>query len=342
MGFLKESSNQSSINLDITETPKLVRPAAVAPKAIWVHRVPSVGTMGPDGKFVGIRRFRYEVCTSNGRSGAGCFLCNTPDPLWHKLPPEDQVNRKSQRVDFPKACRFLLPVFSHLDNAMFIMEGGSQLYENMDKWYDLQSNAQKDLRRCDWQVWKEGAKKQTRYKTDRLDASAYSFTAEQVEEAKKLLSVALSGFNPTDPAKLQLIITGQDEERQDTVDTTTYGLPGPQEPLSLPQDTYQVTAHGQQMVTFNTSATASAMPVPVPVPVAVPTVTRGPAPKSALDAFTSWVNEQKEFQGMGIVNFMLPVVKQELGHAEYQKCTPEQLEALKAALSNKLTAVRRK
>jgi hypothetical protein len=59
-----------------------------------------------------------------------------------------------------------------------------------------------------------------------------------------------------------------------------------------------------------------------------------------VDAFSSWLNSQPEFQGMGMIQTLLPILKKEVGHAEYYKLSEHQLETLRMALESKLGEMR--
>lgn len=343
MGFLKDSSSPETFYLEVTEDGTLNRPLAQKPQSVWVHKIQAVKTMGPNNQLTVIRGFGFETCTATGRNGVGCVLCNTPDPLWHMLAEDERTNRQGKRVDFPKTPRHFLPVFNHTLQTVKILEGGNQIFEEMDKWYDAQSPANQDLRRCDWQISKTGKGKMTRYKSVRMDASAFTISQELQNEAIAVMTKALEERRPTDPAKLMAKIRGE---------SGAAALPegGPvQVQMALPAQTAAAPAFQAPV------AAVPAVPFPqftqVPTlpqvaPPAIPQTAVVPAVQAAsqdiLTAFTSWLNQQPEFQAMGVVTNFMPVVKAKFDTVEYSKLSAEQLADLKVALDAKLAELRSK
>lgn len=364
MGFLNDSKPQS-IYLEVRKEGDLVRPLAAKPQSIWTHKIHEVSTMGPDNQPIVLRRFAYETCTSTGRGNAGCYLCNTPDPMWHKLGSQEQTNRQGKRVDFPKAPIHILPVFNHSTQDVVVMKGGNQIFEEMDKWFDTQPEANQDLRRCDWNISKEGEKKRTKYKSVRMDATAFQINEALLEKAKSVMAQALADRNPTDPNKLAAMIRGESGAPALAEGATVpvqAALPGygPQPTQALPPNTFQVNTVGGFTGIGGVAGATTQLPQqawqtpPVqqqfspPPPVVQqsapkPQVVAGPgqaANRNLVDEFSSWVSQQPEFLGMGAVTTFIPALKEAIGHVDYYKLTEEQLSNLKVALNTKLAAMR--
>lgn len=348
MGFLNDSSKGESIYLEVKEEGTLVRPVATKPQSIWVHKIQEVQTMGPNNQLQTIRKFAHETCTATGRNGVGCFLCNTPDPLWHMLAADEQTNRGGKRVDFPKSPIHILPVYNHELGQAKIMKGGNQIFEEMDKWYDAQPPQGQDLRRCDWRVSKAGQKKRTKYTTIRMDATAFQITPEILEEAKIAMGKAIADRNPTSADKLMQMVRGEQGNAQLAEGAAVqslnagYQAPAPQQ-FALPAVSVGAPVEFSQ--------TAPSFPTPTLPQVAVATVAPTPtassassdsASRSLVDEFSSWVSMQPEFQGMGAIQTLIPAIKAQVGHVEYHKLTTEQLASLKTALDSQLAALRTK
>lgn len=203
MAFLN-AGGAPTIFLEITDKAKLVRPLASAPIPIWGHNINSIESAAQiNGKVekIFLRGYHFEVCTATDRSGTGCRLDNRIDPGWNQLEAKAQTNRRGQRVDFPKKPVYLLPVWSYADNAIKMMRGGNQLFENMDAW-DTQGH---NIMDCDWSVWKEQKgqnKMNVEYKSQRMDSS--QFTAAEItdEQKKQCVAEAMKNYTPLDDAKL--------------------------------------------------------------------------------------------------------------------------------------------
>lgn len=331
MGFLNGNDSDKpkalSVYLEVTEQPKTVRPLKDKPQSVWGHTIPEVTSVGPDGKPVTLRRYAFEICTSTSRSGAGCQGCTTQDPLWHLLDKKTQTNKKGQRVDFPKKCVHLLPVVETATNGVRLMKGGNQTYEAMDAWHTAQPDGQKDLRRCDWNIYKTGQKKMTKYHVIRNDATPFVPSPEQLAEAQSVISKGLQDMSPAAPDKFLSMING---EGQNTATNT-------QEVSEAVAQVDQVQARLLQMAE-QASVPVQQPPPPKPQPVAQQTV---PA-TSVLSEFTAWLTQQPEFQGAGIIENLVPVLKEHIGGINYHGCSPEQLNTLKTVLSSKLESIRAK
>jgi hypothetical protein len=208
MAFLN-SGGADDIFLKIEEgdqRAKMFRPLADKPIALWGHNVQSIETAAllPTGKnqMVRVRDYIFHRCTSTNRAGVGCGFCNQQDPAWSILDTTDQTNRKGQRVDFPRRPHYLMPVWSYADNAVKVLKGGNQVYEDMDKW----DTAGRNVRECDWSIWKEGQKKSTKYKTMRQDATAFNVPLEP-GIAEKAMEEALGTYTILTPDEIMKAIT---------------------------------------------------------------------------------------------------------------------------------------
>jgi hypothetical protein len=60
------------------------------------------------------------------------------------------------------------------------------------------------------------------------------------------------------------------------------------------------------------------------------------------DKFATWISAQPELQGMGILEILVPSMREAVGTIDYHKCTPEQLLTAKAALETTLAKMRAK
>lgn len=183
MGFLDVSSG-GGVFLEIGDKShkKKIRPLVAEPIQKWLHKFPTPETAADiNGKLekLRLRDYHEEICTSTDRRGSGCRVHSRPDPAWNFLSTRDQTNKKGQRVDFPAAPKWFVPVWDYDAGAVKMLRGGSQIYDEMNKWYDTG----RAITECDWEVWKEGEGKSTEYKSMRCDASA--FTVEVTEEQKK-------------------------------------------------------------------------------------------------------------------------------------------------------------
>lgn len=335
MGFLKNDGEKKEkpkddAYLDVTGEPKAFRPTMREPQAVWVHKIPSVKTKMANGFDNVVRQYRTELCTSNSRNGAGCRCCTTPDPLWDRLEEKNRFNRKGARVDFPKTPIHVMTVVERGPETVKILKGGNQTYENMDQWHSLQkTEAEKDLRRCDWTIWKTGKDLLTKYNTSRMDPSEYVFTQTQLDEAKRLLQKAIDDLKPGPLDEFLAFIKGDDTVTSDTVTTTTATVA-------------PVVATAPAVVTreFN--------PLPA-TPVVTQPVQSAPAPvqqatageNTALKDFGTWMNQQPEFRSKGLLDNLVPAVKEfNNGDIAYHKLPPEKLSALKEFLEMKLAMMR--
>lgn len=307
--------NKDSAYLEVTDDRKTVRPGLQEPESTWVHRIPSVKVKAPNGKDVQIRGYRTEACTSTNKSGAGCRGCTTPDPLWHLLTEKDKFNKNGKRVDFPKTVVHVLPVVEVVDGSVKIMKGGNQLFEKMGTWLGSQSDQLKDLRRCNWQVWKVGAKGSltTKYYSDRDDASPYSFTPEQLTNIASVLEKAKNDLQPGDLEEWQTFIKGVDADMAAGV-TAPAADPAP---WASPQTTTVTT------------------------PVTV-TASNPEDQKAALLSFSEWLSKQPEYSnGSNVVVNLVPALREHLnGDISYNKLDRAGLERLQAFLANRLATMR--
>lgn len=359
MGFLSQDKGSKSNNtyLETAEEPKTCRPVVASPTPVWVHTIPEVKTTGPSGQPVVVRRFATEACTSNSRSGVGCQCCTTQDPLWNLLDAKSKVNKKGQRVDFPKKCIHVMPVFDHTTASVRVLKGGNQLYEVMDQWYESQPEGQKDLRRCDWKVWKTGKGLLTRYNVVREDASTFNFTQAMVTDGQAVLQKAIQDLAPAAPDEFQKMINGEDPNQpeasrlgqfavQHATGFLSSSVPAPTQStvVSTVTSPYQAPVTVPSVVLPTAVTQPAVFTVPVPVPT-TPTPVQPVAPvatgTSALTEFISWINTQPELCGTGILKHLMPTLKEQLnGSTDFHACSPEQLTALRLALSNKLNSIR--
>jgi hypothetical protein len=204
MGFL-DANGGSGIFVEVPDMQhkKLLRPLADKPTAIWGHGIPSPETYITlsTGKTLParLRDYHFEICTATNRRGQGCRVCNRQDAAWNFLSQRDQTNRKGQRVDFPKKCVYIIPVWDYEEQEVKILAGGNQLFEEMAKYSDQEG---KDVRACDWYVWKGGQGKTTKYESSRQDATTFSETvsAERIAEAVK--EAVLDRYTPLSDEEL--------------------------------------------------------------------------------------------------------------------------------------------
>lgn len=379
MGFLSDSNKQNSIYVEITDMKKKVRPLARVPTSEWVHGIGEVKTAVPGGQDTKLRGYSTHVCTSTGRGGVGCTLCSMRDPLWAKLPPKSQVNKKGQRADFPKKPRHRIIVWDYADQRVKFLRGGNQLFESMDKWFEMQkdSPALQDLSRCDWAVWKSGTGFTTQYSCDRFDASPFDITADiraqmaqvelqVIEDDKPLspqaLSELINGNQPAAPAVEAPAIGGgflaaanQQAAALDALSAASAAsvpfvpnvpvqaqpTPAPvPAPVSVPAPTPAAVPMPQQM------APVAVLAPPAPVASASGVITAGdpaaPAPKARLEKFMEFISTNRELTGTGVIEFLVPAMRKVMGHTEYTKASVAEINALQAELEAQLVTRRAK
>lgn len=201
MAFLNNSGLDIFLEIPAEPASKLFRPLAKEPKQIWGHGFPTPETAvqipGGQATVLRLRDYHFEVCTAVDKRGTGCACCSSTDPAWALLGAKDQTNKKGHRVDFPKRPIYLLPVWSYADNAIKILRGGNQVYENMDKW-DTEG---RDIRDCDWKVFKTGQAKTTKYFTSRQDSSTFTVNIDKAA-FDSAWADALKEYMPTPVDKL--------------------------------------------------------------------------------------------------------------------------------------------
>jgi hypothetical protein len=277
MAFLNNSGLDIFLEIPVEPASKLFRPLTKEPVQIWGHGFPTpeVAVVLPNGQstLLRLRDYHFERCVAVDKRGTGCICCNTTDPAWNVLGPKEQTNKKGHRVDFPKRPVYLLPVWSYADNAIKVLRGGNQVYENMDKW-DTEG---RDIRDCDWKVWKTGTRMTTKYHTSRQDSS--TFTATQEESAiKAALADALREYEPTPPdalMKKQSIMTVQEATQRYMESQNQAPMAGapalppggfanqaalpPAVPAAVPQD---MAALQQQLAALQAQLNAAKQPTP--------------------------------------------------------------------------------
>ena len=345
MGFLNNKEGGATklggVYLELSEEPKRFRPLAKSPTSIWIHRINPIKIIGPDAQPKQLRKYATEICVSTGRSGAGCFPCTTPDPMWDKLEQKNKTNKKGARTDFPKSCVHLLPVLDLVTGKVVVMKGGNQLYEDMDKWYDMQDENGKDLRRCEWQAFKTGKDIFTKYNTVRLDATSFQMTPELEAEAAIVLEKAKADMAPLSRDQFMAAVNGDVDPMGPNTNQATVSVP----PAGAMGFGIQGAASSLGVVAVGSNvpqqpsipSTFTFEPKVSPIPIT-------PAPavqaNSALEEFTVWCNQQPEFQGVGTFNNLIPVLQEKIGGVNYHSCTADQLVMLKGALTDKLNAIR--
>jgi hypothetical protein len=341
MGFLNENNRGPSYYLEVTVEGKLVRPLAPKPSTTWMHKIYQVETPDTNGQPIVLRKFRHEVCTAIDRNGTGCTLCNTPDPLWSQLTDEEKVNSKGKRTDFPKTPVHVLPVYDYGIQDAVIMKGGNQIFEGMDQWYGIQQpESNQDLRRCDWHISKTGMKKRTKYKATRMDQTAFTPTEAVMEKVKVILAKGVQDRAPMAPDQLSAMIRGIQQSQDDQIN-----VPAPSGFLAQAEAVSATLAPPAPPTTFPNIVT-NIKPPPVAVSAPPPTVapvTAVPgesAGRNLIDEFSSWVTQIPEFQGMGAINNMIPMIKEKLNHVEYYKLNAQQLADLKKYMELKLIELR--
>lgn len=328
MGFLGGSGGtdkpKDAAYLEVSEEKLTIRPLDRQPTSVWVHTIPGIKTPGPNGQDITIRKFKTVLCTSTGRGGGGCNVCATKDPLWDRVEESSKYNKKMQRTDFPKKMIHILPVIDHTSKTNKILKGGNQTYEKMDIWFDMQtSDSAKDLRRCDWVIWKTGKGMKTKYFVDRLDTCEFEFDPTDAASAKALIKKAIDDLAAMTPAEFNSAINGTDDDANTNNDMASTNSPP-----------FDVTATPTQSVAV---PTAPANVVAAPQVVAKSAA----AATSTLTEFTTWLNAQSEFQGNGMVTTLVPLLKEALnGSITYHQLQPDKLSALRTALEEKLTALR--
>lgn len=333
MGLLNNNENKlGGTYFDITEQPKGFRPLAKDTTSVWVHSVPGITTVGPDGQPKTLRKYATEICVSTGRSGAGCTPCLTPDPMWDKVDAKTKYNKKGLRTDFPKKMAHLLPVLDLTTGKTIILKGGNQLFEDMAKWLQSQPENGRDLRRCEWQAWKSGKGMTTKYNTVRLDATNFQATPEMEAEAAEMIQKALADMAPMKLEAFMATVAGDATSQEPN--QAAVQVPSFPNPSVVAAPTAQ-TIPQQPAVTFTA-------PVPPAAPAPVVTAPVAPPAANVMEEFTQWCNSQPEFQGMGTFNNLIPVLQEKIGSVNYHACTPEQLTTLKAALTAKLEGLRKK
>jgi len=339
MGLIDNTGSQSEVYFEVTNAQKPFRPLSKDTTSIWCHSIPGVDGMSAEGKPFTERKYATEICVSTGRSGTGCNPCTTQDPMWHKLDKNSQTSKKGARVDFPKKVIHLLPVLDLATNKVRILKGGNKTFENMGGWLATQAPNMQDLRRCEWNIWKEGKGIKTTYHTVRSDATPFTLTPEMEIEMKLAIEKAQKDMAPASREAFLRMISGDtdlvdtSDSNQATVTMPTAGLlvsvpPTPASPLPSPVQT----------PAFSFTDAASAAPVK---PV-VPATPVAPPTASVVEEFTIWCNTQPEFQGVGTFNNLIPVLQEKIGSVNYHACTNEQLVMLKEALTTKLNTIRTK
>ena len=343
MGFLNNNNGGGSklggAYLELSEEPKRFRPLAKQPTSIWIHRINPVKVIGPDAQPKLLRKYATEICVSTGRSGAGCLPCLTQDPMWDKLEAKNKVNKKGARTDFPKSCVHVLPVLDLTTGKVCVLKGGNQLYEDMDKWFEMQAEPNKDLRRCEWQAFKTGKDIFTKYSTVRLDATPFQMTPELEAEAAIVIAKAQADMAPLSKEAFMDTINGDTDPTNTGPNTATVSVPSSFNGavtggVTIPSSVPSVPQQPEIPTSFTFEPKVS--PIPVTPPPAVP------QPVNMVEVFSTWVNQQPEFQGMGAFDNLIPVLQAQLGSVNFHACTPVQLEQLKAALTAKLDGVRAK
>jgi hypothetical protein len=342
VGLIDNMSSQSEIYFEVTGSQKPFRPLAKDATSIWCHSIPGVEGINAEGKPFTERKYSTEICVSTGRSGNGCNPCTTQDPLWHKLDKNTQTTRKGGRTDFPKKVIHLLPVLDLSTGKVRILKGGNKTFENMGGWLSTQPPNAQDLRRCEWNIWKEGKGIMTSYHTVRCDATQFTVTPEMEAEVKTAIELAQKDMAPAPRANFLKMIAGETEQEAQVDVTTTTVEPTPGLLVNTPPPAQAFTPLPAPMdnpvPAFSFANATNAAPAK-PATMATPTT---PPAASAVEEFTVWCNNQPEFQGIGTFNNLIPVLQERIGSVNYYSCTSEQLTMLKEALTAKLVTLRAK
>jgi len=347
MGFFDNTNNngvksKSTTYVELSETPTTLRPVRPAPTPVWVHKIHKVVYKSVTGADLVVRGYATFACTSTGRGGVGCPICATKDPLWHMLGQREQYNSKKLVVHFPKAQIALLPVKNVQTGEIRILKGGQQVFEEMNKWWDLQQPHQQDLTRCDWSFWKTGKAERTKYQSSRLDPTPVTFTAEELAQADAVLKAALADLTPPPHDQFMALVSGN----VDVLETmkTERGLD-----VNATQQTIVAAAQGSPQVALPPSN------IQVPhleseTKVSAPTTTAAaPAVQATQGQFrpedlAAWISKQPEFSGSaGMVKNLIPALKElNGGSINYQSLNSEALLNLKAGLERFLNNLRAK
>lgn len=215
MGFLDTTGN-AGVFIDIPDAqhPKRLRPLADKPQGIWGHAIPTpetAVTLSTGKAVIGrLRDFHFEVCTATNKRGVGCRMCNRTDTAWKFLSDRDQTNKKGQRVDFPKRVQYILPVWDYGEQRISILRGGPQLFEEMAKYTDQMG---KDVRACDWQVWKTGQNKSTHYYSSRDDQSAFTVQVPSTQIDEVIKEALADSYTPLKDDELERKLLPQTVEQ---------------------------------------------------------------------------------------------------------------------------------
>jgi hypothetical protein len=239
-------------------------------------------------------------------------------------------------VDFPKTAIHIMPVFDTELASAKICKGGNQLYEPMDQWFDLQkSDADKDLRRCDWSVWKTGKSVKTQYNAARMDPSPFTIDPAMEETAKQLVKKAMDDLRVPNE-QLHEKMYGEAKDASLTAAAVVTVINPVQAAVVAPR-------------VDDTPFQPSTQPVFVPNPVSQPAVSQAvsqAAPVASeqqvvLKGFIEWLSAQKEFQGSGMVNCLIPLVRTKLnGDINYHRLSAVEISSLQMFLASELSTLR--
>lgn len=218
MSFLQ--IKKTSIYLQVTNTPKLIRPLFKGAEGRWVHSIPGCNKVTPDGKKEVIRYFRQVDANFTQ------WLKNNPDPLWDMLSPEDKFDRNNDRQDFSVRPLHLLPVWDYEEQDVKLARQGNQFFEEMVKWYDQGG----DVTACDWMVYTEGKGRRSSYKSVRQDQSPFQCPLDPQALQAKCQELMTQGLNDLLPFKTEedLIkyVNGPSVTAQVSAGSQQHQLPG--------------------------------------------------------------------------------------------------------------------
>jgi hypothetical protein len=346
MGFFDNNNNngvkaKSTTYVELSETPTTLRPVRAAPTPVWVHKIHKVVYKSVTGADLVVRGYSTFACTSTGRGGVGCPICATKDPLWHMLGQREQYNSKKLVVHFPKAQIALLPVKNVQTGEIRVLKGGQQVFEEMNKWWDLQQPHQQDLTRCDWSFWKTGKAERTKYQSSRLDPTPVTFTAEELAQADAVLKAALADLTPPPHDQFVALVSGN----VDVLETmrTERGTD-----FAVTQQATVVTGTQPQVVvqtnTLQSSQPEVATRQATPVNQAATSTAQNEHGQFRAEDLAAWINKQPEFSGsVGMVKNLIPALKElNGGSINYQSLSSDALLNLKAGLERFLNNLRAK
>ena len=262
MSFLKIKKN--TIYLQLSNSPKLIRPLYRDAEGYWVHNIPSCSSTSPAGKKEIIRFYRQVD------SEFSSYLKDNQDPLWDQLDNMDKFNRQGDRQDFSIRPIHVLPVWDHEEQDVKVAKQGNQFFEEMVKWYDQGG----DVTACDWMAYTEGNGRRVQYKLVRQDQTEFQHPDldSLQQKSKEMMHRAICDLRPfkTDEELVKFILA-QPEPQQGQVQQ---GQP-PQPQVQMPA----YTPGGNTGVAFGSVPPSN--PLPQTMQPGMPAAPTSAAPMSA-------------------------------------------------------------